>query len=57
MRDFEDKNKKLDIVLKIRIEEILKFKFRINKLESEKKGLEDKFRNVEGKLDWVEKEV
>lgn len=57
MKDFEDKNKKLDVVLKIRIEEIIKFKIRIGKLEIEKKGLEDKLRNVEGKLDCVEKEV
>ena len=57
MRDLEDKNKKLDIALKTRIEEITKLKSRISKLETEKKGLEDKLRNVEGKLDRVEREV
>ncbi|KAL9955728.1 hypothetical protein ACROYT_G037095 [Oculina patagonica] len=57
MKDLEDKNKKLDIALKTRIEEITKLKTRINKLEAEKKGLEDKLRNVEGKLDRVEREV
>lgn len=57
MKDLEDKNKKLDIALKTRIEEITKLKNRINKLEAEKKGLEDKLRNVEGKLDRVEREV
>ena len=57
MKDLEDKNKKLDIALKTRIEEISKLKSRINKLENEKKGLEDKLRNVEGKLDRVEREV
>ena len=57
MKDLEDKNKKLDIALKTRIEEITKLKTRIGKLETEKKGLEDKLRNVEGKLDRVEKEV
>lgn len=54
---FEDKNKKLDIVLKICNEEVVKFKIRIIKLEVEKKGLEDKLRNVEGKFDCMEKEV
>ena len=57
IKDLEDKNKKLDIALKTRIEEIAKLKTRIGKLETEKKGLEDKLRNVEGKLDRVEKEV
>lgn len=57
MKDLEDKNKKLDVALKTRIEEITKLKTRIGKLETEKKGLEDKLRNVEGKLDRVEKEV
>ena len=57
MKDLEDKNKKLDVALKTRIEEITKLKTRIGKLEAEKKGLEDKLRNVEGKLDRVEKEV
>ncbi|KAJ7384381.1 hypothetical protein OS493_021788 [Desmophyllum pertusum] len=56
-KDLEDKNQKLDIALKTRIEEITKLKTRIGKLETEKKGLEDKLRNVEGKLDRVEKEV
>lgn len=55
--DLEDKNKKLDVALKTRVEEITKLKTRIGKLEAEKKGLEDKLRNVEGKLDRVEKEV
>lgn len=57
MKELEDKNKKLDIALKTRIEEITKLKSRIHKLETEKKGLEDKLRNVEGKLERVEKEV
>ena len=57
MKVLEDKNKKLDVALKTRIEEIIKLKTRIGKLETEKKGLEDKLRNVEGKLDRVEKEV
>ena len=57
MKDLEDKNKKLDIALKTRIEEITKLKNRIIKLEAEKKGLEDKLRYVEGKLDRVEREV
>ena len=57
LKDLEDKNKKLEIALKTRIEEISKLKSRINKLESEKKTLEDKLRNVEGKLDRVEREV
>ena len=57
MKDLEDKNKKLDIALKTRVEEISKLKNRINKLEAEKKGLEDKLRNVEGKLERVEREV
>lgn len=57
MKDLEDKNKKLDIALKTRIEEISKLKSRISKLENDKKGLEDKLRNVEGKLDRVEREV
>ena len=53
----EDKNKKLDIALKTRNEEVGKLKTRITKLEAEKKGVEDKLRNVEGKLDRMEKEV
>jgi len=57
MKDLQDKNKKLDVALKTRIEEITKLKTRIGKLETEKKGLEDKLRNVDGKLDRVEKEV
>lgn len=57
MKDLEDRNKKLDVALKTRVEEITKLKTRIGKLEAEKKGLEDKLRNVEGKLDRVEKEV
>ena len=57
MKDLEDKNKKLDVALKTRIEEITKLKTRIGKLETEKKGLEDKLRIVEGKLDRFEKEV
>ena len=57
MKELEDKNKRLDIALKTRIEEITKLKSRISKLETEKKGLEDKLRNVEGKLDRVEREV
>ena len=57
MKDLQDKNKKLDVVLKTRIEELTKLKSWIGKLETEKKGLEDKLRIVEGKLDRFEKEV
>ena len=57
IKDLEDKNKKLDVALKTRVEEITKLKTRIGKLEAEKKGLEDKLRIVEGKLDRFEKEV
>lgn len=57
MKELEDKNKKLDIALKTRIEEITKLNSRMHKLETEKKGLEDKLRNVERKIERVEKEV
>ena len=56
IKDLEDKNKRLEVALKTRIEEIIKLKTRIGKLETEKIGMEDKLRNVEGKLDRVERE-
>lgn len=41
MKDFEDKYKNLDVVFKIRIEDIIKFQIRIVKLENEKKELRE----------------
>lgn len=53
----EEQNKELNVALKLRNEEIKNLKLRLNRLENDKKELEDELRSVQVKVSRMEKDI